>query len=504
MTVAAVRWSVVLAVVMTAILEVLDSTIVNVALPHMQAAFGITSDQTVWILTSYIVSSVAAMPLTGLMARKFGRRRLIMTAIIGFAGFSALCGLSVSIEMMVICRIGQGLFGAFLIPLSQSILFDSFPGEKRGQAMAMFGLGVVCAPVFGPTIGALLTEHFSWRAVFYVNLPIACIALMLMSGGLPREEPKDLKIDWVGLAFLILCVGGLQMTLDLGESRDWFASRVIQICFAAFILAGYAFLRHGIGNRKNVIDLSLFRDRSFAAANIAMLGFGLAMFGTLAILPLFVQNLLGFDVLTSGYLFMPRGLGAGVTMVLTGAVLLRFVDPRILVAIGLLMTGAGNMWMAQLNLNVGFWDLAWPGVVSGIGMGLFFVPMSTVAFQNIGSDRQDEASGLYGVVRQIGSSVGIAIAGWQVANRTQIHWHTLSSHVTATNPLAQDYVGALNLKLATPESAAVLTQLIAQQAQFLAYRDVFILTGWGAFAMLPVVLLMAKPTVRQGAPAPAH
>lgn len=499
-----IRWSVVVAVVMTAILEILDSTIVNVALPHMQASFGITPDQAVWILTSYIVSAVAAMPLTGLLARRYGRRRLIMTAIIGFAFFSALCGAAISIGMMVACRVMQGLFGAFLIPLSQSILFDSFPREKRGQAMAMFGLGVVVAPVLGPTIGALLTEHFSWRAVFYVNLPLAGLALSLMAGGLPREEIRPAPIDWTGLVLMILAVGGLQMMLDLGESRDWFASRLIQVCCATFLFAGAAFLARGIGNARNVIDLSLFRDRSFAAANIAMTGFGLAMFGTLAILPLFVQGLLGFDVLTAGYLFMPRGLAAGITMVVTGAVLLRLFDPRLLVAIGLTMTGIGNLQLAHLNLDAGFWNLAWPGVVAGIGMGLFFVPMSTVAFQHISRERQDEASGLYGVVRQIGSSVGIAIVGWQVARRTQIHWHTLAGHVTAADPQAQHWAQVMGLPLTSPEAAAQLTRLIAQQAQMLAYRDAFILTGWGAFVMLPVVLLMSRPRPGSAAPAGAH
>lgn len=504
MTAGPVRWSVVAAVVMTAILEVLDSTIVNVALPHMKASFGITSDQTVWILTSYIVSAVAAMPLTGLLARRYGRRRLIMTAIIGFAAFSALCGASVSIGMMVACRIMQGIFGAFLIPLSQSILFDSFPSEKRGQAMALFGLGVVVAPVLGPTIGAVLTEHFSWRAVFYVNLPIAALALSLMAGGLPREDVKPAPIDWIGLTLMILAIGGLQMTLDLGESRDWFASKLIQICFALFIFAGAAFLVRGIGNPKNVIDLKLFRDRSFAAANIAMTGFGLAMFGTLAILPLFVQGLLGFDVLTAGYLFMPRGLAAGISMVVTGAVLLRLFDPRLLVAVGLVLTGIGNLQLSWLNLDAGFWNLAWPGVISGLGMGLFFVPMSTVAFQNVSREHQDEASGLYGVVRQIGSSVGIAIVGWQVAQRTQIHWHTLAGHIGATDPQAQHWAQSLGLSLTSPEAAGQLTQLIAQQASMLAFRDAFILTGWGAFAMLPVVLLMQKPKLGAGAPAGAH
>jgi len=305
------RWPIILAVVLTAVLEVLDSTIVNVALPHMQAAFGITSDQTVWILTSYIVASVVVMPLTGFFVRMFGRRRLITTAITGFMLFSALCGLSQSVGMIVACRLGQGLFGAFLIPLSQSILFDSFPREKRGQAMALFGLGVVVAPVLGPTLGAVLTETFSWRAVFYVNLPIAAFALLMMSGELKKEDTRKVRIDWVGLGLMVLAIGGLQLMLDQGQSRDWFASPLIQLSAFTAAASGAFFFVRGWGLADNIIDFSLLRDRSFAAANVAIMGFGVAMYGTLAVLPIFVQGLLGYPVIEAGLLFMPRGLAAG-------------------------------------------------------------------------------------------------------------------------------------------------------------------------------------------------
>lgn len=495
------RWTVVLAVVLTAVLEVLDSTIVNVALPHMKAAFGITNDQTIWILTSYIVASVVVMPLTGLFARRFGRRRLITTAIIGFATFSALCGLSWSVEIMVICRLGQGLFGAFLIPLSQSILFDSFPREKRGQAMALFGLGVVVAPVLGPTIGAILTEYFSWRAVFYVNLPIAAFALLMMSGELKREDTKQVRIDWVGLALMVGMIGALQLMLDQGETRDWFSSPVIQIAGLISVISGVLFVARGWGLPSNIIDFSLFRDRSFAAANIAIMGFGLAMCGAIAILPLFVQGLLGYPVLDAGYLFIPRGLAAGFSMVITGAVLMRHFDPRLLVAVGLILTGSGNLALGWLNLNAGFWDLALPGVVSGLGMGLFFVPMSTLAFQNIGPDRQDEASGIYGVTRSIGSSIGIAIIGWQVAARTQYHWSTLGVHLTPYNPNVWAYLQPLGLDPTTTEGAAILARQLAAQSAMLGFQDAFTLTGWAAFVMLPVILLMQRPDHISAAPA---
>ncbi|MFZ5963037.1 DHA2 family efflux MFS transporter permease subunit [Thalassococcus sp. BH17M4-6] len=503
-TARAVRWTIVLAVVLTAVLEVLDSTIVNVALPQIQAAFGITNDQTVWILTSYIVASVVVMPLTGFFVRMIGRRRLIISAIVGFASFSALCGLSWSVEIMVACRLGQGIFGAFLIPLSQSILFDSFPKEKRGQAMAFFGLGVVVAPVLGPTLGALLTEYFSWRAVFYVNLPIAAFALTMMSGELKSEDTHRIEVDWVGLALMIGAIGALQLMLDLGESRDWFASKLIQVTAITMVACAVTFVLRGRGKADNIIDFSLFRDRSFAGANVAILGFGVAMFGSIAILPLFVQGLLGYPVLDAGFLFIPRGIAAGFSMVLTGAVLVTRFDPRKLLVLGLVLTGTGNILLGQLNLDAGFWNLAWPGVVSGLGMGLFFVPMSTLAFQNIGPERQDEASGIYGVTRSLGSSVGIALVGWQVASRMQFHYATLASGITPFDAAARAWLAPLGLDPTSPEGAAQIASQIQQQASLLAFQDAFWLTGVAAFLMLPVVLVLQRPKGQQAAPAMAH
>jgi MFS transporter, DHA2 family, multidrug resistance protein len=500
-----VQWLIVFAVVLTAVLEVLDTTIVNVALPHIKAAFGITSDQTVWIVTSYIVASIAVMPLTGLLSRKFGRRRLIITAIVGFAFFSALGGMAQNFEMLVFFRLGQGFFGAFLIPLSQAILFTSFPREKRGQAMAIFGLGVIVAPVLGPTIGAILTEHFSWRAVFYVNMPIAFIALLMVSGELKKEETQHVDIDWVGLLLMVTAIGALQMTLDLGESHDWFDSHLIQITAITSAVTGIIFFTRGIGRKLNIIDFSLLKDRSFAAGNVAIVGFGVSMFGAIAILPLFVQGLLDYPVLESGELFIPRGIAAGFSMVVTGSFLVNRFDPRMLLAVGLILTGAGNIMLTNLNLEVSFWQLSWPGVVSGLGMGLFFVPMSTLAFQNISREKQDEASGIYSVMRSLGSSVGIAIIGWQLARRTNLHYAILTEQITPFNPAVSAYLAPLGLSPTTGQGAKVLANEVLAQASMLAFQDAFLLSGLAAFAMLPMVLLIQKPQKSDiKAPASVH
>lgn len=489
----AIRRGVLVAVVLTAVLEVLDSTIVNVALPHIMAAFGATSDQVVWVLTSYIVASVAVMPLTGLLVRRFGRRRLITAAITAFATFSMLCGLARSLAMMVAFRIGQGLAGAFLIPLSQAILFDAFPKEKRGQAMALFGLGVVVAPVLGPSIGALLTEHVTWRAVFYVNVPMAVFALTLMAGELPSEPLRPVRIDWLGLALMVSAIGALQMTLDLGETRGWFSSRLIQLTSLTALAVGTIFVLRGWRRRDGIVDFALLRDRSFAAASVILLGFGLAMFGTIAVLPIFVQGLLGYPVVDAGLLFVPRGLAAAASMLVTGAVLMPRVDPRRLLVAGLVLLGLGNLGLARLTLDAGFRDIAMPSILSGLGMGLFFVPLSTLAFQNVPRDRQDEASGLYGVARTIGASVGISVSGWQLASRTQVHWSVLVQEITPFRDALAAWLSPFGLRPDQPEAAVRLAGLIVAQAQMLAFQDVFSLTAWAAFAMLPLVWLMRRP-----------
>ncbi|GHE05113.1 multidrug transporter [Defluviimonas sp. 20V17] len=495
------RVTIVIAVVLSAILEVLDSTIVNVALPDIQAAFGATNDQITWVLTSYIVASVVVMPLTGFLSKRIGRRRLILTAITGFALFSMLCGLSWSLGTMVLFRLGQGLFGAFLIPLSQSILFDSFPREKRGQAMAMFGLGIVVVPVTGPTLGALLTETFSWRMVFFVNLPMAILALLLIAGELPPDKPEKIRTDWTGLALMALAIGTLQFVMDQGGTLDWLSSRVIQVALIASAVAALFFMVHGLERgERNIVNLKLFADRNFSAACLVIAGFVVTMFGTIALQPLFVQNLLGYSVLDAGYMFIPRGLAEGFSMVITGAVLSNKIDGRLLAAVGLVLTGAGNLMLGAVNLNAGFWQVTWPGAVSGLGVGLVFVPLSTLAFERISSEHQDEASGLYNVTRQLGSSVGIAAVGALLTHAVSVNSARLTEHVTPYAAAVQSYLHPLGLSPDTAQGAAVLSAEVARQAALLSFTQVFTATGWLAFALLPILLIMTRSQGHGGAP----
>ena len=486
----------VVAVVLTAILEVLDITIVSVSIPHMLGSFGATSDQITWVLTSYLVAAAVGMPLTGYLSERLGRRRLLNISILGFVISSGLCGLSWNLFSMVLFRLAQGLSGAPLIALSQAILLDSFPREKHGQALAIFGLGIMVAPVLGPVLGGWLTDTFVWRAVFYINVPIGLVALLLAIGELPREPLKHLRTDWNGMVLLALTVGSLQLVLDQGPTRDWFDSRFIQIFSGISLFSGVAFLMRGWGNPSNIIDLSLLKDKNYAAGLIASMAYGVPLFGTIALLPLLIQRLLGYPAMTGGLLFVPRAIVSAISLAIAGGVLMQLIDARYLIAAGLVLTAIGTIIMANSTLYVDAWWLIWPGMIAGAGMGLFFVPINAVAFATIPGTKLDEASGVMALMRNIGASIGIAIVSWLLVRQTQIHFDNLVSHLSSFNPAVPSYLSAfsvLGLDFRSPGTIAVIAQEIGRQAEMLAFNDLFWILGWFAFAMLPLLFLMKRP-----------
>ena len=480
-------------VVLTAILEVLDITIVSVAIPHMLGTFGATSDQITWVLTSYLVSAAVVMPLTGYLSSRLGRRRLLVFSIVGFVISSALCGLAWNLESMVIFRLLQGVCGAPLVPLSQAILLDAFPKEKHGQALAIFGLGIMVAPVLGPTFGGWLTDTFSWRAVFYINVPIGVFALLLAMGHLPKSDIKFLKTDWTGLVLLVLAVGSLQMVLDQGQTRDWFNSRFIQIFTGITVFSSIAFFMRGWNNQKNIIDLSLLKDRNFLAGLLAITAYGVTLFGTIALLPLLTQRLMGYPAMSAGMLFIPRAVASAIALSITGNYLMAYVDPRILVAIGIVLSAVGTMMMAGLSLQADAWAIAAPGIIAGVGMGLFFVPLTAVAFGSVRPDRLDEAAGLYALMRGIGGSAGIAVVTWLFVRQTHIHFNELSAHITPYNRDVVPYLGQYGLTPYSPEAAPLIVHEIGRQAQMLAFNDIFWFIAMVTLAIIPLIFLMKRP-----------
>ena len=483
----------VIAVVLTAVLEVLDMTIVNVSIPHMLGTFAATPDQITWVLTSYIVAAAVVMPLTGYLSNWLGRRRLLLTAIIGFVVSSALCGMSWSLESMVVFRLAQGVFGAPLVPLSQAILLDAFPRSRHGQALAIFGMGIMVAPVIGPVLGGYLTENYSWRMVFYINVPLGIFALLMAIGYLPKRAIKDMKTDWVGMGLLVLAVGALQYVLDQGQSRDWFNSRVIVSGTIIAIFASAAFFLRGWNKSDNIIDLSLLRDRNFVAGTLAITAYGISLFGWMAIMPLFSQRLLGYPPDVAGTLFIPRGIVSAITLAITGSILIRMFDARWLVTAGLIMTALGTLPMAYFNLYVDFWGIATPGMLAGIGSGLFFVPLTAVAFASIPKAQYDEASGVYALMRGIGGSAGIAVVSTLFVRQSHVHFNELSAHITPFNRDLIPYLGQYGLTPYSPQSGPLIAHEIGRQAQMLAFNDVFWFIAMVTLAIIPLIFLMKKP-----------
>jgi DHA2 family multidrug resistance protein len=483
----------VIAVVMTAVLEVLDMTIVNVSIPHMMGTFAATPDQITWVLTSYIVAAAVVMPLTGYLSNWLGRRRLLLLAITGFVISSALCGVSWSLESMVIFRLAQGVFGAPLVPLSQAILLDAFPRERHGQALAIFGLGIMVAPVIGPALGGYLTETYSWRMVFYINIPLGIFALLMAVGYLPKQAIKDIKTDWVGMALLVLAVGAIQYVLDQGQTRDWFNSKIIVAGTVIAVFASAAFFLRGWNKPDNIIDLSLLRDRNFVAGTLAITAYGISLFGWMAIMPLFSQRLLGYPPDVAGTLFIPRGIVSAITLAITGSILIKIFDARWLVTAGLIMTALGTLPMAYFSLYVDFWGIATPGMLAGIGTGLFFVPLTAVAFASVPRAQYDEASGVYALMRGIGGSAGIAVVSWLFVRQTQIHFNELTGHITPFNRDLIPYLGQYGLTPYSPQSAPLIAHEIGRQAQMLAFNDIFWFIAMVTLAIIPLIFLMKKP-----------
>ncbi|HUI60230.1 MAG TPA: DHA2 family efflux MFS transporter permease subunit, partial [Steroidobacteraceae bacterium] len=443
------------AVMSATVMQVLDITIVNVALPHMQGALAASTDQISWVLTSYLVSSAIVMPLTGYFSDRVGQKRYLMASVAGFVCASALCGLSTSITEIVAFRLLQGVFGAALVPLSQSIMVQTYPPEERGRAMAIWGMGVMVGPILGPTLGGYLTQVLSWRWTFYINVPVGLLSLLLAWRVVPDTQRRERRMDWLGLSLLALAIGGLQFVLDQGERSDWFNSHLILL--ASFV-AGIAFLsflayawRYP---QRAVFKLRIFLDRNFTTSTLLITIIGLGLYGSLLLQPLMLQHLMDYPVLTTGLVMAPRGVASMASMMLVGR-LSRRVDARAMIIVGIALAAAGSYAMAHYSLVIDRSWIIWPLVLQGLGMGFIFVPLSTVAYATLRVEDAADAAGLFSLLRTIGSSIGISAVSTILARHAQISWNQLGGHVSTTNPALADYLGQLHLGLQQPQAAAV-------------------------------------------------
>jgi DHA2 family multidrug resistance protein len=485
------RGLITISVMAAMIMVILDMTIANVALPHMQASLGAAQDTITWVLTSYIVAQAIATPITGWLADNIGRKNLFMICVIGFVGSSALCGTALGLEEMVVFRVLQGAFGAALAPLSQSVILDINPRERQGQAMAVWGAGIMIAPIIGPTIGAYLTDHFNWRWVFYINVPVGIAALTGVFLFMPDTVRRLRKFDFVGFGFLSIAVGSMQLMLDRGAELDWFQSGEVLIELGIAVAAAWMFIVHTVTHDEPFLDKRLFVDRNFTASLILIFVVGIVLLATMALLPPMLQNLFGYPIITVGLVLAPRGLGTMASMMVVGR-LVGKIDPRALVLFGLGLTALSLYQMTFFSLEMTDWPLIFSGVIQGFGLGFVFIPLSTVAFQTLDPRLRTEASGLFNLVRNLGSSIGISIMAALLTSNTQTNHATLTEQINPFNQNLQALGIDPNLltQQAGAQTAAQLDGLITVQSLMISYLDDFKLMFFITLCATPLLLFL--------------
>jgi DHA2 family multidrug resistance protein len=481
------------------IMQALDTTIANVALPYMMGSLSATLDQINWVLTSYIVAAAIMTPVTGFLTARFGRKRVFLITVVGFTGASVLCGMAASLEQMVLFRLLQGVFGAPLVPLSQSVLLDSYPKERHGSAMALWGVGVMVGPILGPTLGGWLTEAYNWRWVFYINLPVGILTFLGLSAFLSETKTLNIRLDWLGFLSLSLGIGALQMMLDRGEQLDWFSSTEILVEAALMTLGFYIFLVQTFTAKQPFLDPRIFRDRNFAVGVSLIFLVGIILLATLALLTPYLQQLMGYPVLTAGMILAPRGMGTMVAMMICGR-LINTVDARLLLAVGFLLS-AGVLWeMSGFTPDVSQWTLIRTGVLQGAGLGFMFVPLSTITFATLAPEYRTQGTALYSLFRNIGASIGISIVVFMLTRNTQIMHAALAEHVTLFNEALRNPAVAQIWNLGTAAGRLALNAEITRQATIIAYANDFKLMMLISLAAIPLVLLLRRAKTHGGTP----
>jgi DHA2 family multidrug resistance protein len=507
-------WLIAVSVMFATFMEVLDTTVVNVSLPHIAGSLSASIDEATWALTSYLVANAIILPMTGWLASMFGRKRLLMLSVVGFTGASFLCGLAPTLGSLIFFRILQGATGGALQPLSQAVLLEAFPPRDRGKAMGFWGLGIVVAPILGPVLGGWLTDVYSWRWVFYINIPVGIASLVMTQLYIfdpPYLRTEKRSIDYWGIGMLAVGIGALQIVLDKGQQEDWFSSPLITTLAIISGVTIVALIIHELVTDNPVIDLRVFKARSYAVGVFLMTVVGFVLYGSMVLLPVMLQTLLGYPAVQAGIAMAPRGIGSFFMMPLTGLMTGRF-DARKLLTTGLLVGGGTLLWLSRLNLQAGYWDIFWPQLIQGVGMSLLFVPLTTVAMDPIPRERMGNATSLFNLMRNIGGSVGIAVTGTLLSRHQQAIGSTLGSNVTAYDPATQSMFAQLrggfiaagsDTVTATNRAYAALFGLVQRQAAMVSFVGLFQMLGFLFLALLPLVLIMKRPR-GGGGPMGAH
>ncbi|MGH9431133.1 MAG: DHA2 family efflux MFS transporter permease subunit [Terriglobia bacterium] len=499
------RWLVAIAVMASAMMELVDTSAVNVSIPYIAGNLSASIDEATWVLTSYLVSNAVVLPLTGWLASRFGRKRLLMTAVAGFTVASMLCGLAPTLPILIICRILQGAFGGTLQPTTRAILLETFPREERGHAMAMWGVGIVVAPIIAPVLGGWLTTDYSWRWVFFINLPVSIAGLILVQ--LYVFDPPYLRrttkaIDYWGVGMLVLGLGCLQVVLDKGQEADWFSSHYI-VTLAILAGAGIvAFVIWELAASDPMVHLRLLKYRTFGAGIVLSIVLFAVLYGSILLLPLFMQEILNFPAITAGVWNAPRGIATMILMPLAGFLIGRRWDMRALLFAGLVISAVGILTFSFLDLQAGPWNFFWPQMIMGAGLAFVFVPFSTIIVDPIPNEEMGYATSINGLTRNLGAGFGISIAATLLARRDQVHQSRLVAHLTPANPRMtkllssmQRYFHIRGWDLSTAGHLAVgsLYALVQRHATVLSYLDEFRLMAVLFVIVAPLVWVMRKP-----------
>jgi len=503
---AASRLLITFAVMSATLIQVLDTTIVNVALPHMQGELGTTSDQISWVLTSYLVSSAIFMPLTGYFADVWGRKRFLLVCIAGFVVASALCGISQSLAQIVLFRLLQGVFGAALVPLSQAVMLDSYTLQERAKAMSIWGMGVMMGPIMGPSLGAWLTETYSWHWVFFVNLPFGIITVLgLVIFMDETRQDHNLRFDWFGFAALAIGIGSLQVALDRGEQLGWLESNEI---IAEFIIAAvgfYYFFAHSFTTARPFIQFALFKDKNFVGGCVFMTVMGLVLYSTMALSSPYLQNVIGYPIITAGILLASRGCGTFVAMMLVGR-MMRFIEARTLIITGLGLTAASLYAMTGWTDQTGAQEIVILSIIQGFGFGLVFVPLSTVAFLTLPNHLRTDGTSMLTLMRNVASSIGISIVIAQLTEGTRRVYAILSEHINPFNHAMQMPDVAGMIRMNTDGGRAMADVMVATQAQIIAFSHDYQLVMIFILCSIPLAIMIgsSKATLRKQAAGPEH
>jgi len=501
-------WLIAVTVTMATFMEVLDTSVANVALPHIAGSLSAGVDESTWVLTSYLVSNAIILPISPWLGGRIGRKRFYQLCVALFTVSSLMCGLAPSLGMLIFFRVLQGLGGGGLQPTEQAILFESFPLEKRGMAAAVYGMGVLFAPIIGPTLGGWITDNYSWRWIFFINIPVGALSVFLTQ--LVVFDPPYIKalrhkigkIDAVGLGLIAVGLGFLQVILDKGQREDWFESGFIvrmAICTAVALIA---FVIWELRVAHPVVNLRILKDRTFSAGMVLIFMTGFVLYGSIVLLPLYLQSLMGYTAMLSGLIISPGGIATLLLMPLVGWMVSKRVDPRLMISIGLIVTAASVIQMSEFNLEAGMANFIWPRIVQGVGLAFLFIPVNTAAFAAMPKEVLNEGTGLFNLMRNLGGSFGIAAVATLLSRRQQIHSARLMEHMSALNPNFQErfqgvrqFIQGTGADAVTAQqnSLGLLNGLLQRHAMMQAFVEDFWILGVLMLAMLPLVLLMRKP-----------